>query len=176
MAQLGVAPAHVAGFSLGALVGLELAVAHPRAVRSVVGVGAHYTPDAKTRAALQGLAPDRLEREDPEWAAELAGFHDRTGGPGHWRDLLRGIGAAVAAPRSYTAEDLERIAVPTLWIAGENDPWCELDQHLTLKRRIPGAELLLVNHAGHLVQLTHPHLVGPAMADFLTRSDEQRRQ
>ena len=65
MAQLGVAPAHVAGFSLGALVGLELAVAHPRVVRSVVGVGAHYTPDAKTHATLQGLDPDRLERADP---------------------------------------------------------------------------------------------------------------
>ena len=82
----------------------------------------------------------------------------------------------MTAPRSYTAADLERIAVPTLWIAGENDPWFELDQHLTLKRHIPGAELLLVNHAGHLVQLTHPHLVGPAIVDFLTRSDERRRQ
>ena len=147
---------------------------HPREQRTEVGVGAHYTPDAKTHTTLQGLDPDRLERTDPEWAAELAGYHDRIGGPGHWRDLLRGLIAAIAAPRSYTAEDLERIAVPTLWIAGENDTVCELDQHLTMKRRIPGAELLLVNHAGHLVQLTHPHLVGPAIVDFLIRRDERR--
>ena len=59
--------------------------------------------------------------------------------------------------------------MPTLWIAGENDPWFELDQHLTMKRHIPGAELLIVNHAGHGPQQTHPHLVGPAIMDFLTR-------
>ena len=161
----------VAGFSLGALVGLELAVAHPGAVRSVVGIGAHSTPDAKTRAALQGLDPERLARADPDWAADLARHHDSHHAPGHWRDLLRGIAAAVAAARSYTAEDLGRIAAPTLWIAGENDTWCELDQPLTMKRRIPGAELLLVNHAEHDVQMTHPHLIGPVLMDFLSRHD-----
>jgi pimeloyl-ACP methyl ester carboxylesterase len=81
-----------------------------------------------------------------------------------------------AAAISYTAEDLERIAVPTLWIAGENDPTFELDQLLTMKRRIPGAELLIVNHAGHDPHGTHPHLVGPAIVDFLSRIHDRRRQ
>jgi pimeloyl-ACP methyl ester carboxylesterase len=51
--QLGLAPAHVAGWSEGGLVALESALAHAAAVRSVVGIGAWYTPDAKTRAGLQ---------------------------------------------------------------------------------------------------------------------------
>ena len=89
--------------------------------------------------------------------------------------LAAGIAAAIAAPRSYTAEDLGHIAVPTLWIAGEDDPWVELDQLLGMKRHIPGAELLLVNHAAHDVQRTHPHLVGPVIADFLSRNDAPRQ-
>jgi pimeloyl-ACP methyl ester carboxylesterase len=174
--QLELAPVHVAGFSLGGLVGLELAFARPRIVRSVVGVGAFYTTDAKTLAGLRGFDPDRIEREDPARAADLARRHDPHHAPGYWRDLVRWNNAAVAAARSYTAEDLGRIVVPTLWIAGEDDPWFVPDQLLTMKRRIPGAELLLVNHAGHNAQTTHPHLVGPAIADFLTRSDERRGQ
>jgi hypothetical protein len=88
-----------------------------------------------------------------------------------FRDMLRWSGALAAAPRSYTAEDLGRIAVPTLWIAGEDEQFSELDQLLTMKRRIPGAELLIVNRAEHLVLLTHPHLVGLAIVDFLARQD-----
>ncbi len=169
---LGLAPAHVAGFSHGALVALELAFAHAGAVRSVVGIGANYTIDAKSEAGYQGLDPDRIEREAPEQAADLARRLDPHHAPGHWRDLLRWIVASETAPRSYAAGDLARIAVPTLWIAGEDDHWFELDQLLTLKARIPGAEILIVNHAGHNAQTTHPHLVGPAMVDFLSRHDQ----
>ena len=167
--QLGLGPAHVAGWSEGGLVALELALAHAPAVRSVVGIGAWYTPDAKTAAMVQILAPERLEREEPARVAFLTSQHDAHRTPGYWRDLLGWVTAGLAEAR--TAADLQRIAVPTLWIAGEDDPWFELDQLLAMKRHIPGAELLLVNHAGHFVQMSHPHLVGPAIADFLTRSD-----
>jgi pimeloyl-ACP methyl ester carboxylesterase len=169
--QLGLAPAHVAGFSEGGVVGLGLAVTNSPAVRSVVGIGVNYTNDAKTVAAAAGLEPEHLEQRAPAMAAALARRHDPHHAPGYWRELLRWVIAANTAAPAYAVEDLRRIRVPTLWIAGENDPWFELDQPLALKRHIPGAELLLVNHAGHQPHLTHPHLVGPAIADFLTRSD-----
>jgi pimeloyl-ACP methyl ester carboxylesterase len=173
VAHLGLGPAHVAGFSLGALVGLELALAHPHVLRSVVGIGGFYTADAKTRAGLQD--PDRIEQTNPAWAAEMAWDHDQHHQPGYWKDLSRWIIAASIGARSYAVEDLGRIAVPTLWIAGENDPFFELDQILTMKRRIPGAEILIVNRAGHFPQLAHPYLVGPVVADFLARADQQRQ-
>ncbi|HEX2186661.1 MAG TPA: alpha/beta hydrolase [Chloroflexota bacterium] len=84
---------------------------------------------------------------------------------------MRWVAASETAPRSYTVEHLARLDVPTLWIAGENDPTLGLDQLLTLKARIPGAEILIVHHAGHHAHRTHPHLVGPAMMDVLTRHD-----
>jgi pimeloyl-ACP methyl ester carboxylesterase len=48
--ELGLAPAHVAGFSLGGIVGLDLALDHPAVVRSVIGVGTYYMNNAKTLA------------------------------------------------------------------------------------------------------------------------------
>jgi pimeloyl-ACP methyl ester carboxylesterase len=173
--HLELAPAHVAGFSHGAAVGLELAFAHAEAVRSVVGIGAGYMNDAKTEAEYRRLDPDWIEREAPAWAADLAQRLDPRHSPGHWRDLLRWAIASQTAPRSYALDDLARITVPTLWIAGEDEPFFELDQLLTMKRHIPSAELLIVNHAGHAPQRSHPHLVGPAIVDFLSRQDEQRR-
>jgi pimeloyl-ACP methyl ester carboxylesterase len=174
VAHPGSAPAHVAGFSLGGLVGLELALARPGVVRSVVGVGAGYTPAAETLATRRGSDPERTERNDPTRAADPAARHDPHHGPGGWRVVVRRDRAARAAARGYAADDRGRIAAPTLWIAGEHDPFFELDRLLTMKRRIPGAELLLVDHAGPFVQLTHPHPVGPAAVDFLIRSDERR--
>jgi pimeloyl-ACP methyl ester carboxylesterase len=171
--QLGLAPAHVVGWSEGGLVGLELALAHAPAVRSVIGIGAWYTPDAKFATTVQELAPERMEREQPARAALLTSRHDPHQTPGYWRDLLGWITTSLAEAR--TAEALQRIAVPTLWIAGENDPWFELDQLVAMKRHIPGAELLIVNHAEHGVQLTHPDLVGPVIADFLSRNEAPRR-
>jgi pimeloyl-ACP methyl ester carboxylesterase len=162
---------HVAGFSEGGVVALGLAVTNSPAVRSVVGIGVNHTNDAKTAAGLAGLDPEHLEQQAPHMAAALARRQDPHHAPGYWRDLVRWVIAANTAAPAYVVEDLRRIRVPTLWITGENDPWFELDQPLALKRHIPGAELLLVNHAGHQPHLTHPHLVGPAIADFLARSD-----
>jgi pimeloyl-ACP methyl ester carboxylesterase len=170
--QLGLAPAHIAGWSEGGIVGLGLALYHPGVVRSLVGIGVNYTNDARTVAELSTLDPDGLERERPAAATALAQRHDPHHQPGHWKDLLRWIIASNTDAPAYTPAELARIAQPTLWIAGDDDPWFDLGQPLTMKRHILGAEVLIVNHAGHAVQQTHPHLIGPVMTDFLTRHTE----
>lgn len=179
--HLGLTPAHLAGFSEGGQVALELALSYPAVVRSVVGIGANYTnDDALARAGLQAallwLDPDRIEREDPDRAADLARRHDAHHPAGHWREVLRCVIAELDDGPAYTVEDLQQVTVPTLWIAGDNDPWLPLDQLVTMKRCMPGAELLIVNHAEHGAQQSHPHIVGPAMVDFLNRCDEQRQR
>jgi len=42
---------------------------------------------------------------------------------------------------------------------------------VTMKREIPRAEWLIVNHAGHAVHVEHPEIVGPRVLDFLSRSN-----
>jgi pimeloyl-ACP methyl ester carboxylesterase len=168
----GLAPAHVAGWSTGALMCLELAISHAEVLRSVVGIGTEYTVDDKLRSGVQALDPDRVEAENPTWAADLASRLDRHDAPGYWRDLLRWAIACELDPRHDAIAQLSGITVPTLWIAGENEPFFELDQVLTMKRHIPGAEILIVNHASHGPQISHPHLVGPVIADFLSRNAE----
>ena len=82
--QLGVAPAHVAGFSEGGIVALGLAVTNSPAVRSVVGIGVNYTNDAKTAAGLaRWREPGHVEQQAPAFAAALARRHDPHHAPGY---------------------------------------------------------------------------------------------
>ncbi len=83
----------------------------------------------------------------------------------------------LAAPRTYRGPeaDLRRIPVPTLLIVGEVGRHVSLDQVLMMRRLIPQAEILILNHAGlddganHVVQFTRAEVVGPVALDFLGR-------
>ncbi len=76
---------------------------------------------------------------------------------------------------AWTEADLRRIPIPTLLISGETDVFNGLEQALAMRRSIPNAELLILNHAGldgmdnHRVQATRPEVVGPVILDFLGR-------
>jgi pimeloyl-ACP methyl ester carboxylesterase len=176
--QLNLAPTHVAGVSDGGIIALTLAMARPELVRSLVLVGANYTNDEQVQAANASIDPDVFEREHPEFAEMLAGFHDVHHHPGYWRELMEQIKANLAHNPAYTEADLTHIQAPTLLIAGETDPWANLDQMLTMRRAIPHAEMLILNHAGmdelanHTCQYTRADIVGPVVIDFLARHGE----
>jgi pimeloyl-ACP methyl ester carboxylesterase len=182
------APAHVAGFSDGAIVGLALGVARPDLLRSLVCVGANYRTDARLVADTNRVYdPAWMERAAPAWVAAMERHHDPHHYPGYWRELVGQLRAMLAAELAFTEADLGRIPVSTLLIAGEADrfasldrPWTpdrmgSLDQILGMRRGIPRSELLILNHAGldgdagHAVQHTRADLVGPVVLEFLGR-------
>lgn len=164
-------PVHLAGMSDGGIAALHLGMQRPGLVRTLVGVGVNYTVDEHIREMLQIVTPEWIERENPAWHADLVRHHDTHKGPGSWRTLVRQVVSNARENPSYSDDDLRRIAVPVLLIAGENDPFGNLEQMVAMKRTIPHAEILIVNNAGHTVQDTHPAIVGPAMLDFLARHD-----
>jgi pimeloyl-ACP methyl ester carboxylesterase len=168
--HLGIAPAHVAGISDGGVAALDLALRRPELTRSIVVLGGNYTTTEGIHAFAAQMDPEAIERAAPEAAAAFAARHDQGKEPGWWKTLLRQIVENNLQNPTWTPEDLRRIACPTLLIAGENDPFATLDQMTTMKREIPGAEWLIVNHAGHPVHFEHPEIVGPRILDFLRRS------
>ena len=175
--RLDLAPIHLAGFSLGGEVGLALGMTRPELLRSLVCVGANYRVDVPTREALAFFDAELLERDDPAFAAELACRHDEFHFPGYWRELVRQVRAMAEVGLALTEEDLRRIPVPTLLIAGETDPFNGLEQALLMRRCIPRSEMLILNHAGldemanHRVQYTRPDVVGLVVLDFLRRHE-----
>ena len=170
VAQLGLAPAHIAGISDGGVVALDCALRRPELVRSVTALGANYCVHDGIRAVASSLDPDALEEQHPDAAVEFARRHDQGKEPGYWKHLLRQIIANNTANPSWAEEDLRRIGRPTLLIAGENDPFATAEQMGVMKREIPGAEWLVLNHAGHPVHFELPDIVGPRILDFLGRN------
>jgi pimeloyl-ACP methyl ester carboxylesterase len=61
-----------------------------------------------------------------------------------------------------------RIAVPTLVVWGEHDPWIPAERGRELARRIPGARLELLPAAGHLVQEDEPEELARLVAAHLS--------
>ena len=167
--QMGLAPAHLAGVSDGGIVALHIGMTRPELARSLVAVGPNYFNDDLVREANKFADLERIERETPELMAVYAARHDRNKPPGSWRELFRALAENLAVNPNYTEADLARIPVPTLLIAGDDDLWGNTAQMAAMKRAIPGAELLIVNHAPHEVQHTHPGIVGPQVLEFLAR-------
>jgi pimeloyl-ACP methyl ester carboxylesterase len=69
------------------------------------------------------MDPDRIERDEPDWAARLVARHDTSHGPGSWRRLLDAIVADISEQPLLTAGELRQIDAPTLVVAGDRDPF-----------------------------------------------------
>jgi pimeloyl-ACP methyl ester carboxylesterase len=71
------------------------------------------------------------------------------------------------AARTATADVLASIVVPTLVITGEEDTVTGPEVGRELAAGIPGARFVLVEEAGHLVNLEQPEIVNELLLDFL---------
>lgn len=169
---LGLATFHLLGFSMGGAVALGFAVRHPERLRTLVLAG--ITPQREPRASVARrlFDPDRIDRHDPRWAAELERRHGPVQGPGAWRRLLPAIADDVASQQLLAPADLVRIDAPTLVVVGDRDPFVPVGHAWTLRRQLPDAQLLVVPGCGHEVQVRRPALFNEALAGFY-RSTEQ---
>ena len=183
--QLGIAPAHVCGLSMGGNVTLKLGLKYPDLCRSLVVAGAGYgseDPDEFRRNASE--TADMFEREGMETAADLyargpSRLRFAQKDPRGWaefRDLLRRhstTGSAltmrgVQARRrtiSEVADELPSLQVPTLVVNGDEDDLA-LDAGLLMKRRIPNAGLVVLPNTGHTLNLEEPALFNTLVAEF----------
>ena len=64
---------------------------------------------------------------------------------------------------------LPEIGAPTLLIAGTEDKLVPPENSRILASRIPGAELITLDGAGHFLSLEAPEAVNKAIHDFLRR-------
>ncbi len=193
--ELGLAPAHVVGLSMGAFAALHLGLRNPGLARSLVlgGIGYGAPPDRRAqfraevdatvgRIRAEGVAsfaasysrgPTRLifEQTDPRGYAEFAtqlGEHSAEG------SALTMLGVQRERPSLYELEsEIRRMEVPTLVIAGdEDDP--AIEPSVFLKRALPAAALLVMPKCGHTLNLEDPDAFNRAVLDFVTKVDGGR--
>ncbi len=183
---LGIGRFQVLGHSFGGWVAQELVLRHPERVDALVLV-------ATTPGQLgSDESPD--DDQGPPPPPEVAAIFERTLATDAdvvslYEDLLphlvhragvvvphadHHLASADSAARVFDAlgrwssiDRLPTIACPTLVVVGPHDPVTSVPQSERIARRIPGAELVVLEDAGHFVWLDDPDGFFPLVERFL---------
>jgi pimeloyl-ACP methyl ester carboxylesterase len=122
------------------------------------------------------LDPDRIERDDPRWAADLARLHDPVQGDGAWYRLLPAIAQDVADQPLMTPREIHRIDAPALVVVGDRDPVVPVDHAWGLQRQLGDARLLVVPDCGHDVATKRPGILNEALSGFYRATEDVAKQ
>ncbi|MBK8084119.1 MAG: alpha/beta fold hydrolase [Devosia sp.] len=182
---LAAAPRRLAlcGFSLGAIVALEMVAQAPDRIERLALLGCTARPMPESTAVARREAVKVAAREGcasyiatawdasvPAWRADDAGL----------RQELEAMAAdtplesfrqqvEIAARRNDSRPRLSQIAVPTLVLCGEEDRVCPPELSREIADAVPGAQLSIVERAGHYVTLDQPDVTAEAIRDWLAR-------
>ena len=168
---LGLETFHVLGFSMGAMTALMFGARHPERLRTMTIVGIPTVREPRSSVLRRLTHPERVEREDPVWAALLARRHDAGQGAGAWRKLLPAIAADVAVQPLLTPRELHRIDAPSLVVCGDRDPFVPVEHASAIRRQLVDGRLFVVPDCGHEVTARKPALFNEALAGFFRATE-----
>jgi 3-oxoadipate enol-lactonase len=166
--------AHLVGLSMGGRIARNFALKHPGRVATLTLANTSPGFDALSAEEVLKYVEERRSRTPPS-ARRLLGSR---AGPGAQEALLASFHALrndsyLKALEASVSQDrgapLERLAVPTLVITGDEDRVYPPALAQGMAQRIPGAELVVLEGCGHLSNLEQPERFNAALLDFLSR-------
>ncbi len=182
--ELGIEQAHVAGLSMGGMVAMRLALAHPEVVRSLMlldtsahpedpGNASQYETMARIikeqgpQAVMQGVIPIMFSpafvQGQPQKLEAFKEQFRKLNREGNYRATL------AVTQRRDIREEIKSIGVPTLIIVGEQDLPTPVGQADTIHRQIAGSRLEKIASAGHMTPLEQPEKVTALLEGFLSQ-------
>lgn len=170
------------GFSLGAIVAVEIALLAPERVLGLALVGANLRPvpviehaarrAAVARASAAGVGRHVVDELWPRYVGRAAARDDAlkrsvaamADGAGHatYADQTE-----VALGRADRRRQLSELAMPALVLCGDEDDVAPIALHREVAALLPRATLAVVPHAGHFVLLERPELVAAHVGGWL---------
>lgn len=182
MNALGVEQFVLGGLSMGGQIVLEIMRQAPARVQALLLADTFAGLDSPERRQWRFTTADRLERDGMEWYAnqELtkmitpANAKQLPAVADHVMKMMAGTprsGAAAAlrgrAQRVDYLPTLREIRVPTLVVVGKEDAYTPLSLAQQLRDGIPGAQLAIIEGAGHMPNLERPQAFNEVLATWL---------
>lgn len=167
MDHLKLGTVDVMGYSMGARLSLQLALAHPARVANLIvgGVGGRmFEPPDPAKTPKMTMA-EAMRAEDPQTIpdATMRGFRLFAEQQGEDRLALAAFTEGRGGP-SFGKDDLAAISAPTLVVAGSRDEMAGDPQ--TLAELVPGAKAVTLPACDHFSAIPHA-LYKAAVFDFL---------
>ena len=185
---IGIDAAHVFGISMGGMIAQHFALNYPRRVISLIlGCtfcgGVHsIQPQPESMATLFDF--ERLNKSPEEFVRQAIPFFFSQEFIERSPDIVERMvakrlqyptpvhgatGQAAAMMGHNTYELLSKIKAPTLVITGDKDRLIPMENSRTLASRIPEAELLIIEGAGHIFFIEDAEETNKVVLDFLGR-------
>jgi len=180
----GAERAHLVGLSMGGRIAQDFYARHAARVSTLVLVstftGFKHFSDAERRQFVELRRRPLLEGKEPKDIAPVVA--KTLAGPRATEAQFARLVASMAALHKdsylktiesttmYDAEpDLEAIAVPTLLVFGGSDGLTRADLGRQMASRIRGAEFVVIEHAGHLVNIEASEAFDNVVLPFLLK-------
>ena len=174
---------HLIGHSMGGRVAFEIMRLAPERVASLVVLDTGTHPVSSAEPAKRQVLLDVAEREGiggvaREWIPPMIHPDRRQDVELLERmhtmvtkysviDFQGQVGALLS--RLDAGPVLATITCPTLVVCGRQDDWSPLAQHETIAAAIPGAELAVIDDAGHMVTVEQPQAVSALLEQWFDR-------
>jgi pimeloyl-ACP methyl ester carboxylesterase len=152
-------PAHLVGFSAGAMVALRVAVARPDLVSKLVLISGAFSSDGMI------IWPSADGEPPPQLVDAYASVSPD--GADHFRAVIARIAQSAAEEAGLTPDALNAVACHTLVMLGDDDI-VSLEHNLLLYRSLPNAQLAVVPSASHLLLFEKPEFCTQLVSAFLT--------
>lgn len=165
---VGTGPAHLLGWSDGAVVAVMVALHRPDLVRKLVLVGQYYSLDGAVEGATAALT-DHREGFEAMVREEYAALSPD--GPEHLAVVLDKVMRMWRQEPDISLETLADLQAPTLQMQGDQDI-VTVEYSAAFVRALPTAQLAVVPGASHGLPLEKPDLVNRLVLDFL--ADDQQ--
>jgi 3-oxoadipate enol-lactonase len=178
----GASQAHLVGLSMGGMIALDFYSRYPEQVATLTICDSlpgfnHLTPEQRSEFVRLRQEPLLAGKEPkdiaPSVAATLIGKSARLGSferlvasmaALHKHSYLKTIAASATYLRTF---ELEKIAVPTHIVVGDEDQLTPPEMSRRMADRIPGARLTLIEGAGHLSNIEQPEKFNRAVLAHL---------
>ena len=178
------------GLSMGGYISLRAAERNPERVRGLVLCDTRSEADSNegkirradqarivqregtrdfARSFVAGLFDETSFAEKPEIVESIRMLIERTS-PRSIVGTLIALGG-----RTDTTPALYNIRVPTLVLVGRHDTLTPVSASTAMKEKIPGAEMHIIPHAGHLSNLENPEEFNEHLLNFLLKLQSQGR-